>query len=97
MRYLVGEDTDVIHVNCGSGMTTAHFVSLMQDWGGHVFAFGAKNNVSVMQNMDRLGVKGRQSVFICRYVFLWFGQFHLYDVMIHVYHAKNQGDAIMTS
>ncbi|KAK3099250.1 hypothetical protein FSP39_001586 [Pinctada imbricata] len=58
VKYLVGEDTDVIHVNCGSGMTTAHFVSVMEDWGGHVFAFGAKNNMSFIQNMDRLGIKG---------------------------------------
>ncbi|XP_061188940.1 putative methyltransferase NSUN7 [Saccostrea echinata] len=59
VKYLVGEDADVIHVNVGSGMTTAHIASLLEaDNHSHIWAFGAKNPTEVRDNMEKLGVKG---------------------------------------
>ncbi|XP_060075252.1 putative methyltransferase NSUN7 [Ylistrum balloti] len=59
VKYLLGEDSDVIHVNVGSGMTTAHLASLMQAGSGHVWAFGNRTSASqFQQNMEKLGIKG---------------------------------------
>lgn len=59
MKYLVGEDADIIHVNVGSGMTTAHIASLLEaDSRSHIWAFGARNQAEVRENMEKLGVKG---------------------------------------
>lgn len=59
VKYLVGEDADIIHVNVGSGMTTAHIASLLEaDSRSHIWAFGARNQAEVRENMEKLGVKG---------------------------------------
>lgn len=59
MKYLVGEDADIIHVNVGSGMTTAHIASLLEaDSRSHIWGFGARNQAEVRENMEKLGVKG---------------------------------------
>ena len=62
MKYLVGEDADIIHVNVGSGMTTAHIASLLEaDSHSHIWAFGARNTTEVRENMEKLAVKGNWS------------------------------------
>lgn len=59
VKYLVGEEADIIHVNVGSGMTTAHIASLLEaDSRSHIWAFGARNQAEVRENMEKLGVKG---------------------------------------
>lgn len=59
VKYLIGEDSDVIHVNVGSGMTTAHLSSLMQTGSGHVWAFGNRtSSLQFQKNMEKLGLKG---------------------------------------
>ena len=55
----MGDDDDVIHVNMGSGVTTAHLASLMQTSGGRVWGFTIPSMTGQVQcNMERLGIKG---------------------------------------
>lgn len=62
VHYLVGMDQDVIHVNVGTGMTTAHLASLLRKKSPncHVFGFGSdgpEKMKKAVKNMEFLGVK----------------------------------------
>jgi 16S rRNA C967 or C1407 C5-methylase (RsmB/RsmF family) len=57
VKYLIGDDDDVIHVNVGSGVTTAHIASLMNNSSGHILAFGAIEGSAVQHTMERFGAK----------------------------------------
>lgn len=71
VKYLVGEDADMIHVNVGSGMTTAHIASLLGvDSHNHIWAFGAQNPTEVRDNMEKLGVKGGHNLIYRRIIFV---------------------------
>ena len=62
IRCLISDGDDVIHVNVGAGMTSAHLVSLSQNISGSsVFAFGidTENQLKqVVRNLDKFGAKG---------------------------------------
>jgi hypothetical protein len=56
----VGDDDDVIHVNAGSGVTTAHMASLLHGSNNHIWAFAAKTDTNLhkpQQRMEALGFK----------------------------------------
>ncbi|XP_052276864.1 putative methyltransferase NSUN7 isoform X1 [Dreissena polymorpha] len=55
IKYLVGDDDDVIHVNAGSGVITAHLASAMHTSSAHIFAFGT--TPALASNMEKMGVK----------------------------------------
>ena len=57
IKYLIGDDDDVIHVNVGSGVTTAHISSLMSSSSGHIWAFGANKGTAVNRTMEKFNVK----------------------------------------
>ncbi|KAJ8298194.1 hypothetical protein KUTeg_024725 [Tegillarca granosa] len=61
VKYLLGEGDDIIHVNAGSGATTAHIASLLQDNNNHIWTFGSQSTTDVQKiqkTMERLGIKG---------------------------------------
>ncbi|XP_046329088.2 putative methyltransferase NSUN7 isoform X1 [Haliotis rufescens] len=60
VKHLLNEEDDVIHVNMGSGLTTAHLSSLLKGSGSHIYAFGATCDVEsyrVHHTFDHLGVR----------------------------------------
>ncbi|KAH9492650.1 putative methyltransferase nsun7, partial [Bulinus truncatus] len=62
VQYLLGLDQDVIHVNVGTGMTTAHLASLLRKKSphSHIFGFGsdgAEKMKKAYKNQEFLGVK----------------------------------------
>lgn len=57
VKYLIGDDDDVIHVNAGSGVITAHIASLMNGSSGHIFAFGAISGPALHHAVDKFGAK----------------------------------------
>ena len=57
IKYLIGDDDDIIHVNAGSGVTTAHISSLMSKSSGHIWAFGANKGAAIQRTMEKLGVR----------------------------------------
>lgn len=49
-------------MNAGSGATTAHIASLLQDNNNHIWTFGSQSNTDVQKiqkTMERLGIKGK--------------------------------------
>ncbi|KAL3880122.1 hypothetical protein ACJMK2_032391 [Sinanodonta woodiana] len=59
VKYLIGDEDDVIHVNAGSGVTTAHISSLMHKSSGQIWAFGANMEGSghAQKQLEKLSVK----------------------------------------
>ncbi|XP_045204009.2 putative methyltransferase NSUN7 isoform X2 [Mercenaria mercenaria] len=57
VKFLIGDDDDVIHVNVGSGVTTAHIASLMNNSTGNILAFGAIDGSAVQHTMEKFGAK----------------------------------------
>lgn len=60
VQYLLGTDKDVIHVNAGSGLTTAHLLSLMHRKSpqSRIWGFGIDlpcKGRKTMKNIDSLG------------------------------------------
>ncbi|WAQ99050.1 NSUN7-like protein, partial [Mya arenaria] len=56
IKYLIGDDDDVIHINAGSGVITAHLASIMHKSSGHIHAFGA-NPTLLQANLEKLGAR----------------------------------------
>ena len=56
VKYLIGDDDDVIHVNAGSGVITTHIASLMHTSTGHILAFDA-NKSAMNKSMEKYGAK----------------------------------------
>ena len=62
VKSLMDDGDDVIHVNLGSGQTTAHLASLVCNTDSSVFAFGIqsdKHYEQVKMKLDKLGIRGR--------------------------------------
>ncbi|KAL5011527.1 hypothetical protein ScPMuIL_010078 [Solemya velum] len=57
VRYLIGDDDDVIHVNMGSGITTAQLSSLMHKTNGQIWGFNADHPTHVQEKLDKFGAK----------------------------------------
>lgn len=61
IKHLLGDDSDLIHVNVGSGHTTAHIASLMQNSNNHIWAFGAMSaaeSKTIQGQFEKFGIKG---------------------------------------
>lgn len=59
VKYLVGEDVDIIYVNVGLGMIIVYIVSFLEaDSRSYIWVFGVRNQVEVRENMEKFGVKG---------------------------------------
>jgi len=57
---LMNEGDDVIHVNVGSGITTAHIASLANSTESTVFAFGIQSDLQrhqIVYNLERFGCR----------------------------------------
>ncbi|KAL4229770.1 hypothetical protein ACF0H5_010161 [Mactra antiquata] len=67
IKYLVGEDDDVIHVNAGSGVTTVHLASLMSQSSGHIHAFGALSSSAIQQTIEKFGAKKKTNISESKY------------------------------
>ncbi|KAK3600044.1 hypothetical protein CHS0354_012731 [Potamilus streckersoni] len=59
VKYLIGDEDDVIHVNAGSAVTTAHISSLMCKSSGQIWAFGAnrEGSTQAQKQLEKLAVK----------------------------------------
>ncbi|KAK6172528.1 hypothetical protein SNE40_016163 [Patella caerulea] len=62
VKYLLNDDDDVIHVNAGSGLTSAHIASLLKQSKSHIWTFGATSDseaYNIHKNIEKLDV-GKQ-------------------------------------
>lgn len=56
----------MIHVNVGTGITTAHLASLIHDLNGTIFAFGIESenqHKECIRNLEKFGARG--SLVVC--------------------------------
>ncbi|XP_076117527.1 putative methyltransferase NSUN7 isoform X2 [Mytilus galloprovincialis] len=61
IKHLLGDDSDIIHVNVGAGLTTAHIASLINNSNNHAWAFGAKStseSKAIQAQFEKCGIKG---------------------------------------
>ena len=71
VRALINEGDDILHINVGSGLTTAHLASLTHDSETTVFSFGVHTEKQVGQvnyNLEKLGAK---SILVFYYTFFY--------------------------
>jgi len=60
LRMLMNEGDDVIHVNVGAGITTAHIASLANSPDMTVYAFGVQSDLQrqqIIHNLERFGCR----------------------------------------
>lgn len=85
VRYLLNDTDDVIHVNIGSGATTAHLSSLLGKRSNHIWAFAQSQTEQELEHIknlfDSLKVKSILSLvlFFC-YIHIFFDYIYMYKV-----------------
>jgi len=72
IRAMISEGDDVIHVNVGSGITTAHLASLTHGSETTIYAFGIKSDhhkKHILKTLQHHGVKSMAIPFNAELVF----------------------------
>jgi len=65
LRMLMNDGDDVIHVNVGAGITTAHIASLANSPDTNIYVFGIQSELhrhQIVSNLERFG---------CRCIFIF--------------------------